>query len=404
MINKLFNILIICIFLVIVSCASKFEKEQRVVQQDYTKKTAILTKSRIGSLIEVLSNSCKNQDNVNKNIFENLKSKYNEIFALVLQDIDGKVIKTLPEEFDTSEINKAYLNNEMIKLFRKNKNIQILPNILENKNKYLCLLIPLNDENQNLTNIISVFLDSKSLFKPIEKKSFFSLPYSLCIINENKTILYNSDYNKIGRDFTYGEKSYPIIALKTLFKKMMENDVDYYITSSIKKYAKIEQLSTWYSISIPAFAGTKWWITLTRNIWRSPKKKSTDVYLLSTLRSYTIKDTLIDAILDNNSENIRKILTEIYQLNPQVYAVQLADKNGNVINGWPLENSTTGYSYKMKKNIDFDNALKRILIDKEEKIITSPLIEGGIGKFTFMPIIINEEIIGVLYSIEIEGN
>jgi len=159
--NKFFNILITCIFLVVVSCVSKFEKDQRIVQQDYTKKTAILTKSRIDSLVETLSNSCKNQDDVNKNTFENLKSKYNEISALVLQHIDGKVIKTLPEEFDTSEINKTYLNKEMIKLFRKNKNIQILPNILENKNKYLCLLIPLNDKNQNLTNIISVFLDRR---------------------------------------------------------------------------------------------------------------------------------------------------------------------------------------------------------------------------------------------------
>ena len=401
--NKFFNILITCIFLVVVSCVSKFEKDQRIVQQDYTKKTAILTKSRIDSLVETLSNSCKNQDDVNKNTFENLKSKYNEISALVLQHIDGKVIKTLPEEFDTSEINTTYLSKEMIKLFRKNKNIQILPNILENRNKYLCLLIPLNDKNQNLTNIISVFLDSKSLFEPIEKKSFFSLPYSLCIINENKTILYDTDYNKIGRDFTYGEKSYPIIALKALFKKMMENDVDYYITSSIKKDAKTEQLYTWYSISIPAFAGTKWWITLTRNIRKSQKKKSTDVYLLSTLRSYTVKDTLIDAILDNDSENIRKILTEIYQLNPQIYSVQLVNSQGKVISGIPPENCAIGYSYTMKKNESYDNAIKDILIDKKEKIITSPLIEGGNGKFTFMPIIINKEIIGVLYSIEIVG-
>jgi len=125
--------------------------------------------------------------------------------------------------------------------------------------------------------------------------------------------------------------------------------------------------------------------------------------LLSTLRSYTVKDTLIDAILDNDSENIRKILTEIYQLNPQIYSVQLVNSQGKVISGIPPENCAIGYSYTMKKNESYDNAIKDILIDKKEKIITSPLIEGGNGKFTFMPIILNKEIIGVLYSIEIVG-
>lgn len=396
--NKFLIIIPICLFLIIIlSCSSRFEKDQRIAQEEYTQRTAYLVKEHFDSLSIIILDSLKKHDDINRKTFENLTSKYNEISALILLNPDGRIIKIFLNNFPISDIKSAIINNRIINSLVKNKNIIISPNILENDGKYFCLLIPIHDKNQNLVNIISVLLNSYDLFKPIEKKSFFPCPYSLCIINENKTILYNSDYNKIGLDFTYGYKSYPITYLKELFKKMMENDLDYYNTTSLNKDYKTEKLFTWYAISI---LDSKLWISLTRDIWKSSKKKSTEAYLLSTLRSYAVKDTLIDVILDNEIKNIEGILTEIYQLNPEIYAIQFADRNGIVVSGWPPENSAIGYSYKMKKSENFDNALKTILINKEEKTITSHLIEGGLGKFILIPVIIDDEIIGVLYSIE----
>lgn len=401
MINKFLKLLaIFFLSIIIFSCSSRFEKDQRIAQEEYTQKTAYLVKEQFDSLSIILLNSLRKQNDVNKKTFENLTLKYNEISALILQNPDGKIIKIFPKDFSVSEIKSVIINNQIINSLVKNKNIKISPNILENDGKYLCLLIPIHDKNQNLENIISILLNSKTFFEPIEKKSFFPCPYSLGIINENKTILYNSNYDIIGSDFTFGDKAYPIIPLKELFKKMMENDSDYYITSSLNKDYKTEKLFTWFSISI---LDSKLWVSLTRDIRKSSKKKSTDAYLLSTLRSYAVKDTLIDAILDNELKTIEGILTDMYQLNPEIYAVQFADRKGIVVSGWPPENSSIGYYYKMKKSENFDNSLKTILIDKEEKIIISPLLEGGLGKFILIPITIDDEIIGVLYSIESGG-
>ena len=398
MINRILKISAISIYiLILVSCSSKLEKEQRIVQQEYTKKTANLVKEHLNSLSQTLSNYLNIQDDVNENNYENLKLKFNEISAIILQNTDGEIIKIVPGDLTISDIKSEPFNNDTIKSIIENKEIQLYPIILREDNNYLCLSMPLPNEKQNSTNIVSVLMNSKNLFEPISRKSFFPTPYSLSIINKDKIILYNPDNNKIGLDFTFGDKSYPIITLKELFKKMMENNADYFITSSMNKDSKSKKLFTWYSISI---LDSKWWISLTREIWKSSRKKSSDTYLLSSLRSYAVKDTLIDAIFDNDMETVQGILEEIYQLNPMTYAIQIADRNGTVVSGWPPENCAVGYSYKMKKKGNFDNALRDILRDKEEKIINSHLIEGGEGRFILIPITVNDEIIGVLYSIK----
>jgi hypothetical protein len=403
--NGRLKVLAICFSLLfLTACSSKLDKEQRMVQQKVTQKTAHLVKEHIDSLSQMLSYKLTKSEDVTEKTLLDLQRKYNSVSALILQNGKGKIVKAVPEEFKNQNIEsgQVHLRNENFKLLTRSKKVQFSDTIFGlDSVKYLSFQVPLLDEAQNLYGVISVILNSKYLFKEIERKCCFPIPYSLWIMDKKAIVLYHSDYEKIGMNLTAKESLQQCPALKELHTKMMQNDISYQISSYKYRDFPITKLFTWHAVSV---LDSKWWISLIRVLERRPTKKATAVYLLSTLRTYAVKDTLINAIMDKGWEKADGILKEIYQLNSQVYAVQIADENGKVVSGWPPGNRTIGYSYTMKKSKNFDNALKNILISKEEKIITSPLIEGGKGKFTLIPIKINEEIISVLYSIEIEGN
>ena len=398
--NKLLIIIFICFFIIIiVSCTSKFDKEQRIVQEQYTEKTADLIKKQIDTLSQNLSNRLKNKEDINDSNFSIIKSEFNEVSAIASLNLNKEIIKILPVDFNKNYIESYFINNKIISNLLKRKGMQIYPSTSREESKYLIFLKPLFDEKQNLENIVIILLDRVVLFEKVEYKSFSPLPYSLCILNRNGIILYHANHKMIGLDFTVRDKPYSDKPLENLEKMMMQNDISYSTYKYDYKTSTIRKLYTWNAITL---LNTKWWIILTRDLEKKSKHKNSDIFILSTLRSYTTKDTLIDAVIDNNTEIIEGILTEIYQLNPQIYVIQLADVNGKIISGWPSGNRTLGYSYTMRKNKNFDNALKTILNDKKEKIIHSSLIEGGEGTFSLIPITIDEKIIGVLFSIEIE--
>ena len=97
-------------------------------------------------------------------------------------------------------------------------------------------------------------------------------------------------------------------------------------------------------------------------------------------------------------------LKYIYDHNPDVYSIQLADTSGTIINGWPPCNSSIGYSTSQNLNKPFDSALEQVMISKQENIIQAPIFEGGEGRIMFIPVLVHEDLYGVLIAIEPQGN
>ena len=272
----------------------------------------------------------------------------------------------------------------------------------KNTDVYIYITIPFITDDQADRDILIVLVNTAVLFSKIEREHIVPYPYSLIIINDQQDVVYDSDPIRIGKDFlTKMDSNDYDPALKNLFNMMTENASDYFITNIEEKSRNLRKIYSWNTIR--AYDET-FYITLVRNLSKSTNKQSEDVYLLSTLRSYAIQDTLIDPIIEEQPEEIEKLLKYMYDQNPEVYSIQLADTTGTVISGWPLCNSVVGYCNSQKLNKYFDAALDQVINSKQENIIHAPLFEGGEGRIIFIPVLVHEDLYGVLIAIEPEGN
>lgn len=386
--RRLFFLLLISIL--IAGCSSKFEKEQRKTQQKITQETAVAVQAQIDSILKIIVENLKNSEDINSTNLLKLQLKFAAVSAIILYNLDSKIEKIVPQNFDAPK-------NKIIFDKKNPRNISLQISEFQN-GKYFTLQIPIFDENKNLSSIISVFILSENFFKVIEQEYCFPLPYSLLITNQKGKIIYDKNIEKIGKNFIESENPKQHSTLKNLYIKMLENNASYEIFSfPIHGKKLITKQFTWNTINI---LKTKLWICLIRNLNNKPSKDNNVTYLLSSLRGYSIRDTLIDTIIEKDWEKTEDILKEIYQLNSEIYSVQLADKSGKIVSGLPSGNSIIGYSFKMQKNPEFDSAMKKVLSNGTEKFLVTSLLEGSYGKFSIVPIKFQEEIIGALFSIE----
>jgi len=392
----------ICFLILFSGCTSKFEKAQREKQEAVTISVSEKISSYITSLMTSLLETVHRSSEVTDQNFQLLSAQYPEISALFLYDNDLELIKKYPASISTDDVTENCLNNQN----RKNISAITKPfighSLHKNTDVYICITIPTSTDKQNEQNILIVLVNTAILFSKIEQDHIVPYPYSLIVINDQQDVVYDSDPMRIGKDFLTKMNSNEYdVALKNLYNIMTENANDYFITNIEDESSSLRKIYAWNTIRV---YDEMFYITLVRNLVKSTIKQSANVYLLSTLRSYATQDTLIDPIINEQSEEIEKLLKHIYEQNPDVYSVQLANTSGTIINGWPPCNSPTGYSTSQNLNKPFDAALEQVITSKQENIIQAPLFEGGEGRIIFIPVLVHEDLYGVLIAIEPQGN
>jgi len=321
---------------------------------------------------------------------------------LLLYNNDLDLQKKYPSNIDPDDVTENCL---IIQNRKKNSTITkpfIGHSIYKNKDVFLCITIPFGTGDRADQDILVVLVNTAVLFSKIEQEHIVPYPYSFIVITDQQDVVYDSDPTRIGKDFlTKMDSNEYDPAFKNLFNMMTENATDYFVTNIDEGPLTLRKIYTWNKIRS---YDKNFYITLVRNLSRSTKKHSEDVYMLSTLRSYAIQDTLIDPIIEEQPEEIEKLLKYIYDQNPEVYSIQLADTTGTIINGWPACNSTIGYRNSNKLNKPFDAALDQVINSKQENIMRATLFEGGVGRIIFIPVLVHEDLYGVLIAIEPEGN
>ena len=394
--------MVIFILFLTIGCTSKFEKAQREKQEDVTLAVSKKISSHLTSLMTSLLDTIQKPSEVTSQNFQLLSERFPEISALFLFNNDLELQKKYPSNMSTNDLTGNCLTIQKMKKQPSMTKPFIGHSLHKNTDVYIYITIPFITDDQADRDILIVLVNTAVLFSKIEREHIVPYPYSLIIINDQQDVVYDSDPIRIGKDFlTKMDSNDYDPALKNLFNMMTENASDYFITNIEEKSRNLRKIYSWNTIR--AYDET-FYITLVRNLSKSTNKQSEDVYLLSTLRSYAIQDTLIDPIIEEQPEEIEKLLKYMYDQNPEVYSIQLADTTGTVISGWPLCNSVVGYCNSQKLNKYFDAALDQVINSKQENIIHAPLFEGGEGRIIFIPVLVHEDLYGVLIAIEPEGN
>ncbi len=395
-------LMVIFILFLTAGCTSKFEKAQREKQKEVTLAVSEKISSHITSLMTSLLDTIQKPSEVTNLKYQLLKNQFPEISALFLFNNNLELQKKYPSNMSTNNLTENCLT------IQKRKNISVITkpfighSLHKNTDVYIYITIPFITDGQADSDILIVLVNTTALFSKIEREHIVPYPYSLIVINDQQDIVYDSDPTRIGKDFlTKMDSNDYDPAFKNLFNMMTENASDYFITNIDEKSRNLRKIYSWNTIR--AYDET-FYITLVRNLSKSTKKQSEDVYLLSMLRSYAIQDTLIDPIIEEQPEEIEKLLKYMYDQNPEVYSIQLADTKGTIISGWPLCNSIIGYCNSQKLNKHFDAALDQVINSNQEHIIHAPLFEGGEGRIILIPVLVHEDLYGVLIAIEPEGN
>jgi len=400
--NRYF-LVIICFLILFPGCTSKFEKAQREKQEAVAINVSEKIASNLSSLINFLCESLHEPADINSQNFQNLSQKYPELAALFLYDSELELQGKFPADVSNDDIIENCLTNQNKREISSIKKPVIGHSLLIiDTHVFIGITIPLYAPSKKNPYLSIVLINTEIFFSRIEREYIAPYPYSLIVINDQQDVVYDSDPMRIGKDFlTKMNSSEYDVALKNLYNIMMENAQDYFITNIEEQTKSLRKIFVWNMINV---YNEVFYVTLVRNLVKSTNKKFENVYLLSTLRSYAIQDTLIDPIIDKQPEEIERLLKHIYEQNPDVYSVLLADVSGTIISGWPLCNSSIGYRTDQNLNKSFDTALEQVMISKQEKIIHAPLFEGGEGRIIFIPVLVHEDMYGVLIAIEPQGN
>ncbi|MBN2017665.1 MAG: hypothetical protein JW794_06015 [Candidatus Cloacimonetes bacterium] len=394
--------LIILVTILIIGCTTKFDKAQREKQEAITLSVSEKISTNLDELINILLKTLQEPADINTQNFNLLSQGFPEITALFLYDNNLELTGKVPSAVIDDDIIENCLTHQNIKNISSITKPLIGHSLNKNTDVFICITIPFLSDKTEKRDIIIVLVNTEKFFSRIEDDYITPYPYSLVVINDEQDVVYDSDPMRIGRDFLTKKDSNDYdLALGNLYNMMTENANDFFITNIQEQEQTLKKIYTWNTI-YPY--GETFYITLVRNVSRNTSKKTKNIFLLSSLRSYAIQDTLIDPIIDDEPEQVRMLLRHIYDNNPEAYVIQLADTTGTIINGWPSCNSIVGYCNAQKRNKSFDNALFEVISTKKEIITTSALLEGGEGKVMFIPILVHEELYGVLIAIEPEGN
>ncbi len=401
MFKKLALVLLISSMLItLIGCSSKFEKAQRERQMEITQTVSQKMHEYLIELVVYLQSNIIQTDDIDSNNLIRIAAVYPEVSALFLYDQNLQLIRKAPDNFDSNEVTENCLSHKDLKNIAKIHEPFIGHSLFKKNDVFICIGIPIHNSKNGITHIVLVLVDTVVLFSSIEQTYIQPYPYSLMVLNDEQQVVYDSDPMRTGQDFIMEDDSEESVALKNLYNMMTENRNSFYVVQTQTKSRTLRKIYTWNAIDE---YGECFYVTLVRNLTNSTVKPKEDIYLLSTLRSYAVKDTLIDPIVEGTPDKIDDLLEYLYEQNPDTYAIQLADTSGTVISGWPLSNTLLGYSIKMQKNKPFDTAIKNVIQTKQELVIESTLLEGGVGTVFLIPVLVHEDLYGVLFAIEPKG-
>ena len=378
-------IILICLIFTIVSCISKINDDQLKVQQKLVGKLSSNIEKEINDLKNLVNPENPNYLPINK---IRKKEAVNRILLLNenLELINSFSSKVNMKNFFARFPQKTNLKNKLI----DSPKDQIFPTT---NYKYLCLFNYLQQQKR----YVVIELNSNDFFKNLSQ-IYFPRPYELLIIDNFQKILFSENYNLMGSDFVDLGGDDHQHNYKLLQREIRQNDVSYSMLEYNTKNGFVNELYCWQALRID---NSKLWIVLKREIPAKKKRKGEDIYLLSTLRSYAVKDTLIKTIIREEYNQTKNLVEEIYEKNPEIYSVQFADSTGRIIYGKPKANSIIGYSYKDKMFLDFDVNMRNAYLEGEMQVLTDTLPEGGEAEITFMPIEFDNRVIGILISTQL---
>jgi len=397
-----YTILFIMLLFSMAGCMSKFEKAQREKQMEVTLSSSHIIEEYLTKLVIFLDASFAEIGEINRNTFNIVSASYPEVSSILLYDTKLTISRRFPENFNYEEVPDNCLTQKTLSKLEQMETPFIGHSLFKENDVFLCIGFPIIDPTTQDRRILFVLINTAILFSKFEQSDIKPYPYSLIVINDEQEIVYDSDPMRIGQDFLLEDDiGDHVLARKNLYNMITENQNDYFVIQIREKNSSLRKIYTWNTIDV---FGERFYISLVRNLTSCAKQTQDNSYLLSTLRSYAIKDTLIDPIIEGSTSEIDKLLEYLYQQNPETYAIQLVDTSGTIISGWPRSNTTLGYSIKMQKNKTFDTAVSNVIRTKEEYIIETPLLEGGVGRIIFLPVLVHEELYGVLFAIEPKGS
>lgn len=400
--KTVYKIVIFLILMSLLGCTTKFEKAQREKQMEVTLITSKIVNEYLSKLVMYLDATFAEPMDVNSNTFNIISASYPEVSAMFLYDTKLTISEWFPVDFNYADVTENCLTQKTLSKLDKIETPFIGHSLFKDEDVFVCIGIPVFDPTSDDKRIVLILINTIVMFSRIERDDIKPYPYSLIVINDEQEVVYDSDPMRIGQDFLIEDDvSDHILARKNLYNMMTENRNDFFVVQVREPSSTVRKIYTWNTIDV---FGERLYITLVRNLMSSTKKPQEDIYLLSTLRSYSIKDTLIDPIIEGTFNEIDTLLEHLYQQNPDTYAIQLADTSGTIISGWPRSNTILGYTIDMQKNKSFDTAISYVLQNKEERIIESPLLEGGVGRIILIPVLVHDEVYGVLFAIEPKGS
>ncbi|MEA2104590.1 MAG: hypothetical protein U9P79_08130 [Candidatus Cloacimonadota bacterium] len=381
------------IFIVIVSliagCSSQFEEDQQTTQIEYATTCANNLQETIITFVEFVENNINDLEDVSAKNFIDLQDKFPFAETCILFSKSGDIPKYFPDNLDVTNFTNILAKNKISKKF-SNYSSPTLMTLSPSEDLYL--LLPIVDDMNLSEHLLFVKVNNDELFGNLAKQ-YFPLPYQMIITLRDHEVLFHSDPEWKGSEFSDLPDGTHIPAFDDLFKMMVQNSSGYQTELYSYKGKSVSTLFCWEYLEL---YGERIWVVLTRNINKIRKNENKGVFLLASLRSIAVKDTLLNAVLENNIENQQIIFEDIFYQNPEIYSLQFADSLGTIISGFPKGNSIIGYNYHLKKNLILDNSIKNCLQESKMQADTYNLFETGEANLICLPVELKGDILGVL--------
>lgn len=385
------NIIVIFAILIyfMIGCSSQFHDNQRTKQLEYTSLSVNNLQKTLENFVKITGNNLNDLEDISNKNFVELQDKFPFIDGCILLSESDKISKHFPEDLSVANFNKLLNKNNISKTFSSYSS----PNLISlSPSDDLYLLQPLVDDISLSEHLLFIKINNDKLFGDLAKQ-YFPLPYQLIITLRDKNVLFHSNKEWSGSKFSDLPDGTHLPAFDALFKKMIQNRSGYHTELYSYEGKSTQTLFSWEYLEI---YGKRIWVILSRNINKIRSNKDRDVFLLSSLRSIAVKDTLLIAVLENRKGIQEKIFEDVYNQNPEIYSLQFADSLGTIVSGFPSGNSIIGYNYQLKKNKTFDNSIKNCLVDSKMQADTYTLFEAGEANLICLPVELKGNILGVL--------
>ncbi|MBS3741428.1 MAG: hypothetical protein KGY75_07800 [Candidatus Cloacimonetes bacterium] len=375
------NLIGVCLAIIavalILSCDSKINSNQLKVQQKNVHKISLQIKSQINNIIH-------NTEQFPVK-YADLQKQYNSLSAIFLLDETTKILKKFPQNHPNSTLEQLLQNSQITSKLNINNPAKIY---FSSNYKHMWIFNPLQEQEK----FLALRFNSYQFFQDLSQ-IYFPRPYNLVIIDSDSKIVFSEKTNMIGEMFYELEGKMAVHNFQHLLSKISQNDVSYSVRDYQKNGEYINSLFCWEASKV---YNQKFRTVIYRYLPPKKKQQNDRSFLLASIRSYSVRDTLIKSIINNQQEKVEAIVSQIYEKNPEIYSIQYADSSGTIVYGKPRANSIVGYNYRMKMNKNFDSAFRDIYEEQDLYTIPDTLLEGGKAEIIFSPIEFSHDIVGVL--------